>query len=451
VSTDELAHAVVADYLSRVTDHEPGIRPALDDVMADLVRLRLPPGGVVVFAMSNGVRLATLYFATLLTGLVPLVISPATPSARVLALAGRIGAHSLVASRLDPARYGATTALPVGGAHAVLLDPRQDSAFAPGEVLMLTSGTSGSASVCVHRVGSLLRNARRHTDAVGLRGDDVLLVTLPLHYSYALVAQLFAGLVSGASVVVSGPPFSPAGYVSSLWEHEVTSSSITPTVARMLIEHGERLRLRMLTVGGDSLAATHVARLLSLNPPGELYLTYGLTEAGPRVSTLAAHAEPTHRHSSVGLPLPGVRPHIRGGGREGELLVESDTNQLRKIGAGRTVPRPGLVATGDVMRVDDGYLYFLGRLSDFLVVRGEKVSLSTIRRTAHAIPGVVSCRLLVEPAGDGEVNIDLQVAMSSQDPAAEHRFRRQLNANLLPSERPRSIRFAPPDAARLPK
>ena len=49
-----------------------------------------------------------------------------------------------------------------------------------------------------------------------LRGNDVVLVTLPLHYSYALVAQMLAGLVSGAGLVVSGPPFSVASYLSSL-------------------------------------------------------------------------------------------------------------------------------------------------------------------------------------------------------------------------------------------
>jgi long-chain acyl-CoA synthetase len=129
----------------------------------------------------------------------------------------------------------------------------------------------------------------------------------------------------------------------------------------------------------------------------------------------------------------------------------SDPSLLPMSGATSPAPRPGGAATGDVMRIDDGYLYFRGRLSDFLVVRGEKVSLSTIRRATNAIPGVVSCSLHVEPAAGAEVNIDLRVVLSRQDPAAERRFRRQLNASLLPSERPRSIVFVPPDPAMLPK
>jgi acyl-coenzyme A synthetase/AMP-(fatty) acid ligase len=382
--------------------------------------------------------------------LVPLAISPATPSARVAELAGRIGAHALVAGRLDPARYGAGPARAVGPAQAVVLDPRQHNGFSPGEVLLLTSGTSGAFSVCVHRVGSLLRNAGRHARAVGMQAADRVLVTLPLHYSYALVAQAFAALVSGASLAVSGPPFAPARYLLALRTLGVTSSSITPTVARLLLDHGERLppSLRMLTVGGDRLDPAQLARLLALNPSGELYVTYGLAEAGPRVATLAAHAEPAGRHSSVGLPLPGVRTQIRGGGSEGELLVESDTVQLRKIGAGRPAPRPGVIATGDLFRAgDDGYLYFRGRLSDFVVVRGEKVSLSAIRQAAQAIPGVLTGVPVVGPDELGESRVDLHIVMARLDPAAERRVRRELNSHLLPSERPRTIVFTTSDPA----
>lgn len=446
----ELDPDAVAGFLTRVIDSDPTVAAyALDDAMNDLSALGLPPGGVVVLALSNGTPLVTLYFAALLLGLVPLAISPATPASRVAGLTKRIGAHALVAGRLTAARYGAVATHRIGPAQAVVLDSRRDSDFSPGEVLMLTSNTSGTFSVCVHRIDSLLRNAGWHARAVRLRGNDVVLVTLPLHYSYALVAQMLAGLVSGAGLVVSGPPFSVASYLSSLRTHGVTSSSVTPTIARRLIAYDDRFppSLVALTVGGDRISPDHVARLLSLNPSGELYLTYGLTEAGPRVSTLAAHIEPPARHSSVGLPLPGVRAHIRGGTDEGELLIESDTALIRKIGAARPAPRPGVVATGDLFHIDDdGYLYFRGRLSDFVIVRGEKVSLSAVRQAAHAIPGVLTCTPAVETTEDGEVHVDLHLAVAHRDPATEREVRRRLNSSLLPSERPRHIVFAGPDS-----
>ena len=439
-------------YLSGAIDVGTGVpataaaAPALDDVMAGLADLRLPAGGVVVLSMSNGVDPLTYYFAALLLGFVPLFISPATPSARVAELVRRLGAHALIARQLTAALRPAGGVRAVGPAVAAVFD-HGPSAYAPGEVLMLTSGTSGMYSACVHRVESLLRNARRHAEAVGLRADDVMLINLPLHYSYALVAQALGAFVSGARPVVTGPPFSPASYVSTIGRHGVTSSSITPTIARALLNHADRLpaTLRTLTVGGARMGVDQVAGLLALNPDGELYVTYGLTEAGPRVSTLAAHEEPARRHSSVGRPLPGVRAWIRDGAAEGELLVESDTVLLRKVGAGKALMRPGVIGTGDVFGIDDGYLYFQARLSDVVVLRGEKVSLSTVRDAALAIPGVLSCTPQVEVAEDGDAYLDVKVVVANAEDDTERRVRRILNSYLLPGERPRKIFIAAGD------
>ena len=47
----------------------------------------------------------------------------------------------------------------------------------------------------------------------------------------------------------------------------------------------------------------HAAELLALRPGGELYLTYGLTQAGPRVSTLARMS----RNASSSAPCSSYR------------------------------------------------------------------------------------------------------------------------------------------------
>ncbi|MFF5405570.1 class I adenylate-forming enzyme family protein [Streptomyces misionensis] len=428
--------------------------PDFDTVAADFARLGLREGTPVVIALANGTHLLKQYFAVLLGGCVPISVAPSTPSARVNALAGHLRAGALVAARIDPSRYGADRVHQVGEQQAVLLPAGgPQGAYAPGHALMLTSGTSGMFSACLHRVDSLLRNARRHAAAVGTRADDRLLITLPLYYSYAIVAQALTALVTGAGLVISGPPFNPAGYRSAVVRHGVTSSSITPTIARQLVETGERLPspLRSLAVGGDRMDPAHVAGLLSLNPTGELYVTYGLTEAGPRVATLAAHAEPAHRHASVGLPLAGVGATIREPGPDGvgELLVATDTALLRKVGPAARQPllEPGLVATGDLFRSDDdGYLYYEGRLSDFVVVRGEKVSLFTVRQAAQTIPGVARAIPRVSRDADGETRIDLEVHASEPVLVTDDMVHEALRPLLLRSERPAEITVVPVSA-----
>ncbi|WP_218893098.1 class I adenylate-forming enzyme family protein [Streptomyces sp. 1331.2] len=444
-------------FLDRAVDlNRTGTGAGFADVTADVTGLGLAPGTPVVIALPNGRPLLEHWFAVLLTGGVPLTVSPATSSARIAELSARTGAGAVIALRPDPARYGAADSLPVGDARAVLL-PTDGPRHPAGSVLMLTSGTSGLFSACLHRADSLVRNARRHAEAVGLRPDDTVFVNLPLFYSYAIVAQALAALLVGARLVISGPPFSPATYPGLLDEHGITSSSVTPTIARLLLRRGEKLPsgLRMLTVGGDQLPAEQVAGLLRAVPDTELYVTYGLTEAGPRVATLAAHREPEHRFGSVGLPLPGVGVELRDvRDGVGELLVRTDTALVAKLGGNgdRALATPGLVATGDRFRIDeDGYLYFDGRLSDFLVVKGEKVSLSAVRRLALAQPGVVGCTTRVGTEPDGSPHYELDIRLDEDAAGQAERIRRSVLSFLLPGERPRTVSIGAADPAALQK
>jgi acyl-CoA synthetase (AMP-forming)/AMP-acid ligase II len=201
----------------------------------------------------------------------------------------------------------------------------------------------------------------------------------------------------------------------------------------------------MISVGGDHLESGYVPRLLSAAPAAELYVTYGLTEAGPRVSTFAAHAEPPHRYGSVGLPLPGVRTTLRPCAKPddaSELVVTSDTVMLAKLGAhgvDRSLISPGTVATGDLFRIDDGYLYFEGRISDVIVVRGEKLSLSAVRAFIQSLPHVVSCATTVGTNDAGDRYFDLDVYVTNGLLQTEKQVTRAVRSFLMRGERPRSI------------
>ena len=154
------------------------------------------------------------------------------------------------------------------------------------------------------------------------------------------------------------------------------------------------------------MAATRLSRiwsprLVELRKGKEVYITYGLTQAGPRVSTLAAHAEPCSRYSSVGLPHEGtavsLHPVEDGSGRK-QLYVNSATvmkraDWPRRGPATTTWWRRGRLPRATPSSMDeDGYLFFKGRLSDFISRKGEKISLATVRRLASGLPHVVSAK-----------------------------------------------------------
>jgi long-chain acyl-CoA synthetase len=232
----------------------------------------------------------------------------------------------------------------------------------------------------------------------------------------------------------------------------VTSSSLTPYMVRGLLDGNWKpsSALRMLTVGGDVLAADDVKRLLDLAGGMEVHLTYGLTEAGPRVSTLAAHHEPQRRWSSVGLPLADVAVSLR---HEtdgvGELLVTTDTALRRKVGleegrASSCFVGPNQIATGDLFQLDDaGYLYYRGRLSDFIVLNGSKVSLASIRRVADALPGVLASSTFTQIDERHETQLHLDMYQQDVSPEAVARTERALYRQLLRVERPHRLRVLP--------
>lgn len=443
--------ALVLAFLARCIDVCPagGVANSGSDVAATvdaLADLALPPGSPVLIAMPNGTDALAAFFAALLAGAVPVLLPPAAGAARITEIGGRLGGAAVIAPRLDPARYGARTLHSLGPCEAVLLPDHDDAhpRYQPGEVILLTSGTSGIATGCLHGVESLLRNADRHSTAIGQRADDTILVSLPLYYSYGLVAQALAAFVRGSRLVISGPPFTPRSYVEALSNHDVTVSSLTPSAAIRLAAEPPAgpTPLRILTIGGDSLDPAYVGTLLADGPQEELYLTYGLTEAGPRVTTLAAHCEPEHRWGSVGLPLPGVRTHLRSStsdGPGGELVVESDTVLRRRLPGGAPTTT-GTVATGDRFDIDaDGYHFFRGRSSDSVVVGGEKVWLPSVRRIAAEVPGVRHVTTTVYRDDGNELRYSLNVATDEPGPQQAAKIRHALKRVLLRGEQPHRI------------
>ncbi len=446
----------VSRFLDRVHDtcfQQPSnhAHRSVEELAGDWRKLGLRPGDLVVLALPNGLEFLRQFFAVLAAGGVPAPVAPNIPSSQLHDLIRAMGARAVVALRASPKIHGVERVAALGEIQVALVSANGPPAAAPGEVVLLTSGTSGFASGCVFGLDALLLNATRHADSIGQRVEDTVLVSLPLCFSFALVCQALATFLRGGRLVVAGPPFHPQTYTRAIAEYGVTVSSLTPVLVRSLLKTGEALPadLRVLSVGGDALPAEEVGRLLEKRPGGELYLTYGLTQCGPRVSTLAAHREQACRYNSVGLPLRGTHVCLEelgdGSGMQ-QLLVSSATAMRRRIGLveGRKAgdwSSPGWIATGDVFdRDEDGYLYFRGRLSDFIVRDGDKICLAAIRRAAAKLPFVTGAKTHVYTCENGSRDFDLTIMTEPSNQAEAIDYRAELRRLFRRSEFPRNLR-----------
>jgi long-chain acyl-CoA synthetase len=293
-----------------------------------------------------------------------------------LALAQRdlrhLDADELMAS--DPMRPASPCDLPAG---AVAL-------------LLYTSGTTGEPK------GAMITHASlaTHTAALvhhvlGLRGDDLVLATLPLTHSYGIRMTLLAPFYAGARSLLL--PRFDAGRVSALLESEpITWFPGVPTMFHTLAHQPEgagplarapegALRPRSLRwcLSAGAPLAPEIRRRFEARFNVPLRQGFGLTEA--TFSTVCV-PEDELGAESVGRPVFGVEVCVCD--EQGEPVPQGSRGEIWVRGqnvmagyfddpeASNQVLRAGWLRTGDVGVLDDeGRLSVVDRIKD-MIVRG---------------------------------------------------------------------------------
>lgn len=387
----------VHDLLRRVTDFS-NASPDYDQILEGYARLALLPGSAVLIFAPNSVEFLLHWIAVLANGYVPCAIAPSTKAVFVSGLQKSLKIAAIAGPQLDPGRYKARDAARIGTFDAVVCD-RSPPPYEPFDVLMLTTGTSGSQTACVHTVGSLVCNASMTNRTLNITAADRQLVILPMYHTYGLVTQSIGSIISGCELKIDGPPFNSNRFADLIGKQRISICGITPTIARDLLRKGTVLPpVRSLSIGGDRVSPEEVRGLLDKSFINELYITYGLTEAGPRVSVLPAHGAPAGAYDSVGMAFSGVTTRIErpDAGGVGQLVVKTPSVCRRKIGD--TILRQpftsdGFLETGDLFTKDEaGYLRYVARKAEILIVKGEKLNTRSIDLVAQSHPDVEFAR-----------------------------------------------------------
>src|SRR5262249_15841468 len=270
----------------------------------------------------------------LANGYVPCAIAPSTKALLVSALQKSLNIAAMAGPQLDPARYQAKHFGRIGTFNVVVFD-RTPPSYEPYDVLILTTGTSGAQTAGVHTVESLVCNASMTNRALNITAADKQLVVLPMYHSYGLITQSIGSIISGCELKIDGPPFNANRFADLIRKERISICGITPTIARDLLRKGTVLpALQSMSIGGDRVSPEEVTTFLSKPFINELYITYGLTEAGPRVSVLPAHIAPLKAYDSVGTAFSGVSTRIEMPDAKGvgQLLVKTPSVCRRKVG-----------------------------------------------------------------------------------------------------------------------
>lgn len=277
--------------------------------------------------------------------------------------------------------------------------------------MIFTSGTTGSPKgvmLSTRAVNSIIRHTK---EGLGIRGDDIVLIPLPLHHSLGL-RVLRASLYSGAAVVLQNG-FAFAGEIEKNLDnwHCTGLASVPASMELMRGQMKDRFyevmsRFRFIEVGAGALTPEQRKRLTAHLPDTELNNTWGSSETGGALFTKVHEAvKSADTLTTIGKPLPDIEVRILD--TDGQPMETTDREHPGRLAlkggmimsgyCGRPdltadALRDGWLVTGDMVYADDsGYVYMLGRTDDLINVGGEKVSPLEIENAASEFPGMKEC------------------------------------------------------------
>jgi long-chain acyl-CoA synthetase len=240
---------------------------------------------------------------------------------------------------------------------------------------------------------------------IGIAGPGRHLVTGRPHQLAALTTAV-AALHAGQTLVPLSS-WSPRAALEALDRHDVTTAFFVPSMFAGLLALPEGTRAaatpQSLVAVVHSTAACPVAtKLAMLDWWGPvLFERYGAAEAA---GTYATPAEWIARPGTVGKPFPGVVVRVLD--ENGSPLPPNEPGRVYVTDTGfeygdGTLPfdrRAGLVSVGDIGYLDDdGWLFLVGRESDYISVGGAKFHPREVEEVLERHEYVAECAVVAMP------------------------------------------------------
>jgi long-chain acyl-CoA synthetase len=264
------------------------------------------------------------------------------------------------------------------------------------QVLLSTSGTTGSPKFVRLTGANLDANAQSIADYLELTADERPIASLPMHYSYGL-SVLHSHLAVGATIVFSPHSVMRPEFWDDFRAYACTSFAGVPSAYAILERTGFRDRdlpsLRTMTQAGGRMEPEMVVRYHDhLAARGaRLVVMYGQTEATARISYIPPNRLPD-KAATIGVPIPRGSLQVvdESGfpvppGTVGELVYEGP-NVMQGYATypddlSRGDELGGRLPTGDLGYVDgDGFFVVTGRSKRIAKVYGLRINLDEVEQ-----------------------------------------------------------------------
>jgi acyl-CoA synthetase (AMP-forming)/AMP-acid ligase II len=309
--------------------------------------------------------------------------------------------------------------------------------------LMPTSGTTGMPRLVRVTHDNLVANTEAIIRSQGLTSGDRAMLILPVSYCFG-ASVLHTHLYQGGGVVFDSRFMFPDKVLRAISQFACTTFAGVPSAYSILLRRSSIRSiplpsLRRFLQAGGALPWDQVLETTRIAPHAEFYVMYGQTEATSRISCLPP-SRIGDRPGSVGVPLDNVAVRVIDEGhlevpvgQSGEIQVSGPSvcdGYFDDEAATAEKFHQGWLSTGDVgFRDADGFLWIVGRRSEFIKMRGVRVSLAEIESRIGAASGVLECAASAVPHAEAGEAVTLYVVADASAAELARDIRRAMPAD----------------------
>jgi crotonobetaine/carnitine-CoA ligase len=369
-----------------------------------------------------------------------LVIADADLHATIEASGADFGSAQIVS--MDAVRDAATRDAPAWDEPAA----DADETFS----IMYTSGTTGRPKGVLVSHRMLRLSAEAVALVSGARDGDVLFMWEPL-YHIGGAQMIVLPLIRRVSLAMVGQ-FSASRFWQQVIDYRASHIHFLGGILQILLKQPpspfDRTHGARVAWGGG--CPREIWRPFEERFGMQIHECYGMTEC----SSITTYND-NGTEGAVGRPAPWFSVALLdeegapvANGERGEIVVRTSLpgamtrGYLSNPDATARALRGGAFYTGDLGSFDaDGNMYFHGRMTDSVRVRGENVAAMEVEQVAAKHPAIEDCAMIGVAADIGEQDIKLFVKRRDGASLEGQELSNWLAARLAPYQNPRYIVF----------
>jgi long-chain acyl-CoA synthetase len=327
-------------------------------------------------------------------------------------------------------------------------------------IYQYSGGTTGlsKAAIASHRnlVANSLQIRNFMPDIV--RGEETVLMAIPMFHVYGLVAGMSLGISSAASLVMVPNPRDMEDVLTSIEKYRPTIYPGVPTMYNAINNHPK--------VQAGDIDVSSIRGCISGSAPllretkvtfeeltgGKLVEGYGLSEA-----PTATHCNPLYglnKEGSIGVPLPDVDARIISlddgvtvldTGEIGELVVKGPQvmkGYLNMPTETANALRDRWLYTGDIARMDeDGFFFIVDRKKELIKPSGYQVWPREVEEAIAENPKVLEVGVAGVPDAYRGETVKAWVVLKEGQTANEEEIQEWCKDLIAPFKVPTQVEF----------